>query len=58
MKLFRISGDQVDAIPERSYRDKEVAGFGESTLEHILVNNKGVLNDDAKNVHAPLNQWQ
>jgi len=43
MGLFRISGDEVEPIPERSYRDTQVSGFGESTLEQFLVEHPEVI---------------
>jgi len=43
MRLFRISSDEVEPIPERSYRDTQVSGFGESTLEQFLVEHPEVI---------------
>lgn len=38
MKLFRISDDQkIDVIQEYSYRNQEVGGFGEVTLQELLT---------------------
>lgn len=38
MKLFRISDDRkIDVIQEYSYRNQEVGGFGEVTLQELLT---------------------
>ena len=43
MKLFRISHDEhLEVIPERSYRDREVAD-GEAALQRILVDHPEVI---------------
>lgn len=37
MRLFRIlDGKNIEVIEEESYRNKEIGGFGESTLQEIL----------------------
>lgn len=37
MKLFRIiEGKQIEVVEENSYRNKEIGGFGEATLQQLL----------------------
>ena len=53
MKLFRILSQGVQAIPERSYRDREVGGEGELTLETFLVDHPEVIPGEEIDSEAP-----
>ncbi len=41
--LFDSKNEGVEMIPERKYRDKEINGFGEATLEQFLVDHPEVI---------------
>ena len=53
MRLLRISGDHVEVIPERSYRDRDVGGFGESTLQELLVAHPEIIPSEEMDADDP-----
>lgn len=43
MKLFRISKSKVEVLTEHNYRDKEVMGFGEKTLQRFIIDHPEII---------------
>lgn len=54
MKLFRISKNKVDIITEHNYRDKDVKGFGEKTLQEFIVNHPEIIPGEEIDPDDPL----
>ncbi len=46
MKLFKITGQEVQPIPERSFRDREFGALGEITLQEYLVSHPEILESE------------